>query len=732
MGKEIGTEPYNDVAVIGGGAVGLAYAIRVKRDNPELRVLVLEKANEPRFKIGESTLSVTIEHLLELGFTMPQLRRLFTVKSGLGFWYTDSATDELVSPVGVCDTEETFQVERRPMEIALTILAESCGVEIRSGAVVSTGRSVLDGPDKTLVVRGSSEEANQVHCRLVCDATGPASVMARSLGTHRKQKHINTNAYWSHFRKAASPGIPGWDAPMTHHICFPQGWFWFINLCSWESSPTPNLTAMIRALLKDRREEEDLPNRQEWSSRFGCTHSLRVSIGVSPRSDLDYSPPGGARERFWHYGDAYPAIQEVMRYYEEVPDPYQGKPAYGYLKEIEHYSTSHAGEGFLAVGDAAFFVNPLFSKGLAFGMFCAKEAATATAGHLKDPARGDFARYDRLLHSVYRALSTENEALYRSWASPAGFEQVLVAKLAGALREVRNRAEGLVHEDVPYRLLAPRHAKVFTDVVALTRDPGAGRQDRWPEIAAVTGRYLEELRTEPETIEARLGRFLTHYDDNLVRHENAAEVAQPGVFAAVACPGCRQAVNATLRRCPGGRPRAARGNPSPPGTDQRPGAAPDLFRGGGAEHQPVHDRALGAGGTRRDPGGRHRREARWRVRRRPNRQYPRPQRRRDGHADEHPWPDRARHPRCRAPAAHPEQAAELPDGHHGAGHHRDERAAADGHRRRRPSGGAGNNSAPRHGRPLSLLNTAARAARPSPRAVSGRPAGLLYMDEPRA
>ena len=139
--------------------------------------------------------------------------------------------------------------------------------------------------------------------------------------------------------------------------------------------------------------------------------------------------------------------------------------------------------------------------------------------------------------------------MYRSWASPAGFEQVLMAKLAGALPEVRNRADGLVHEDVPYRLLEPRHAKVFTDLVALTRDAGS-REDRSPEIEAVTGRYLEELRADPETIEARLGRFLTRYDDNLVRHENAAEVAQPGVFAAVACPGCRQYVNATLGRCP--------------------------------------------------------------------------------------------------------------------------------------------------------------------------------------
>ncbi|HLJ98684.1 MAG TPA: tryptophan 7-halogenase, partial [Streptosporangiaceae bacterium] len=106
MDKGIGIELYYDVAVIGGGAVGLAYAIRVKRDQPELRVLVLEKAKEPRFKIGESTLSVTVENMLELGFAMPQLRRLFTIKSGLGFWYTDSATDELVSPVDVCNTEE--------------------------------------------------------------------------------------------------------------------------------------------------------------------------------------------------------------------------------------------------------------------------------------------------------------------------------------------------------------------------------------------------------------------------------------------------------------------------------------------------------------------------------------------------------------------------------------------------------------------------------------------------
>ena len=77
---------------------------------------------------------------------------------------------------------------------------------------------------------------------------------------------------------------------------------------------------------------------------------------------------------------------------------------------------------------------------------------------------------------------------------------------------MRNRAEGFVSKDVPYRLLAPRHAKVFTNLVALTRDAGS-REDRSPEIEAVTGRYLEELRTEPETIEAHLGRFLTYYDD---------------------------------------------------------------------------------------------------------------------------------------------------------------------------------------------------------------------------
>ena len=53
-----------------------------------------------------------------------------------------------VSPVDVCNTEETFQVERRPMEIALTVLAQSCGVEIRSGTVVSRGQ-VADWAGRT-------------------------------------------------------------------------------------------------------------------------------------------------------------------------------------------------------------------------------------------------------------------------------------------------------------------------------------------------------------------------------------------------------------------------------------------------------------------------------------------------------------------------------------------------------------------------------------------------------
>ena len=54
MGREIGIELSYDVAVIGAGAVGLGYAIRVKRDHPELRVLVLEKAKVPPSKSGRA------------------------------------------------------------------------------------------------------------------------------------------------------------------------------------------------------------------------------------------------------------------------------------------------------------------------------------------------------------------------------------------------------------------------------------------------------------------------------------------------------------------------------------------------------------------------------------------------------------------------------------------------------------------------------------------------------
>ena len=244
-----------------------------------------------------------------------------------------------------------------------------------------------------------------------------------------------------------------------------------------------------------------MPNRQEWASRFGCTQSLRVSIGVSPRSDLDYSPPGGARDRFWHYVDAYPAIQEVMRHYEEVPDPY-GKARIRLSEGDRALQHLVLRRGFPLGGKSRVFRQSAVLQGSRVRHVFRKRAARATAEHLKDPERGDFAGSERLLHSVYRALSMENEALYRSWASPSGFERVLMAKLAGALPEVAEpgRGPGPRGRALPDPGTSAREGLRRRDRPDARRRVGG--QDRSPEIEAGTGRYLEELRTDPQTIEA--------------------------------------------------------------------------------------------------------------------------------------------------------------------------------------------------------------------------------------
>ena len=215
-----------DVVVIGAGPTGIAFASWVKKYRPATSVALIDKRSRPGYKIGESTISTTINPIISLGATFPTLRRLFHEKLGLHFWWSGRESDEVGPHINVSRLDETFQLERPVFEALLLRLARRAGVDVHLGAEVVLDESDLDSPIKEVVCDAPGKRL-RFRARLVCDATGPASIIPRYQGVYSKEfDSFNTNTYFGYFRRKGDDsalGIPQWDVFGTRHCCSSRG-----------------------------------------------------------------------------------------------------------------------------------------------------------------------------------------------------------------------------------------------------------------------------------------------------------------------------------------------------------------------------------------------------------------------------------------------------------------------------------------------------------------------------
>jgi flavin-dependent dehydrogenase len=256
----------------------------VRRFRPGTRVVVIERRDKPGHKVGESTLSTTVRCFNAMGLNHSVLRRLFGNKAGLRWFHTEEDGDTLNLPFDIVDIEETYQVERRVLETAMQYMATTReGVELLTDTQVMIRESDLESDINTLVCKDVNGDKFNLRCKVVCDASGPASVIPRHLGVYRKDPAMlntfNYNSYFAYFRPKKELPIDFWSYPATRHICFKEGWLWFISLISWEQNPTENLEAMIHHLLDLEAESDaDYPTREELSEQFGLTNEPVFSI----------------------------------------------------------------------------------------------------------------------------------------------------------------------------------------------------------------------------------------------------------------------------------------------------------------------------------------------------------------------------------------------------------------------------------------------------------------------
>lgn len=548
---------YYDVTVIGAGPLGLAFAMWVKQDRPETRIAVIEKRSAPGFKIGESTLLPAVGSVLSMGIKAPVMRRLFNNKFGLHFWWTGEDSQTLEAHVDPGNFDETFQLERRVFETMLISRARRLGIDVFQGTEVSMDESEVEGELKELHCVGPDGGTIRFRSSIVCDATGPASVIPRALGLYRKNPQFSTNAHFAYFRQKADFDVDRFDVTATKHVCFPEGWAWFIDLVSWEHASDANLTAMIDHLL-DLDEDEDgaYPTRSELSEKFNCpTEQFVTSIGFVPRVDIDTASDLPVEQRMQHYIDRYPGLKRVMDRYELIEEPYPGLPTHFSYRDIVHYSERYAGDGWLAVGDAAFFVNPFLSPGMTYGFAVTGVAAQHAVNALNsgDFSAAAFATYDETARATYEALIAECEMFYRCFRDPASYEKPFLLKgsfsvLTGRFARVLSLLEG------PKRLMPssrppnpagpggitdPRYLEVVSAIVEQTRADeasGASPAQTAEKVASIVDPFIDQVRRMEGFSDLRVGRAFENFDDDFRRVEAKTEW-QPLILR-WRCPNC--------------------------------------------------------------------------------------------------------------------------------------------------------------------------------------------------
>jgi halogenation protein CepH len=358
-----------DVLVAGGGPGGSTLAALVAMQGH--RVLILEKEKFPRYQIGESLLPSTIHGICRLtGAADALMRAGFTRKRGGTFQWGSNPEpwtfSFAVSPKMAGKTSFAYQVERMKFDQILLDNARRAGAEVREQCSVT---DVIDDGERVRGVRYTDADgkARTATARYVVDASGNKSRLYHAVGGKRQYSDFFRNlALFGYYE--GGKRLPEPNEGNILCVAFDSGWFWYIPL-----SPTlTSVGAVVRRELADKVQG----NPEE---------AIQGLIGECPR--IGEYLKGATRVTTGEYG------QLRVR------------------KDFSYHQTKFWRPGMVLIGDAACFVDPVFSSGVHLATYSALLAARSINSDLagvvdEKTAFGEFeARYRREYGVFYEFLT---------------------------------------------------------------------------------------------------------------------------------------------------------------------------------------------------------------------------------------------------------------------------------------------------------------------------------------
>ena len=332
---------------MGGGPAGSTVAALVAEQG--FRVGLLEREKSPPFKVGESLVPYTYGTFERLGLVERFKKSHFQRKHSVQFF---SASGKGSAPFYFSETDPherstTWQVRRSEFDGLLLERAVELGVQFRHGVQV---RDVVFEGEQAVGVRAqdATGAVAEIPARVVVDATGRNALLARKLGLRVAEPNLKKVSIFSHFRGARRDAGIDEGATLIMHTRNRDSWFWYIPLAG------------------------DV-----------------VSVGVV--GDLEYllGRGGDAQVRFEAEIRNCPALEERVAGAEQVL-PVRVVQDFSYCAE------QIAGDGWVLVGDAFAFLDPIYSTGVLLALKSGELAADTichglTKGDISGAALGAFA-----------------------------------------------------------------------------------------------------------------------------------------------------------------------------------------------------------------------------------------------------------------------------------------------------------------------------------------------------